>query len=199
MKLLRFLVIATIVLMAARTARADDPQVVFDPVIVSGFNGYIITPGEIGQLLTGLSWGSCALTQQIGGDTAAAFANSTACMYFANESGAPITSLTFSFAVTSDITGWTGCSSADGILTFNDCPTAGTIPGGSTVDATFSGGNPIPYTAGTQVTLFIIGEQGVDPANFTPTLQIPTYDPSTLILLASGIGLLGLCGLRRTA
>ena len=193
MKFLKFTLLAALTLLVAGSALADDPQIVFDPVQATQFNGaYLIQ--QLGVQYS-VSWSSCAAAQVF---DPGAFANSTSCVYFINETGVSIPELIFTFGVDSVSAGVFGCTSADDFLSQNNCPTMGS-PG--TVTTEFFGGSPIPFTPFPSPTVFIVGESGVaDPNTDLPiTAQAPTHDPNTLILLASGIGLLGLSALRRTA
>jgi hypothetical protein len=83
-------------------------------------------------------------------------------------------------------------------LSINNCPNNPnvTLDLGSQVNFDFYGGTPVPNLA-----VFILGENGVsDPNNNFPIdISVPTHDPSTVVLLATGLGLLGLCAMRRRA
>jgi hypothetical protein len=110
---------------------------------------------------------------------------------FLNETGGSINALNFSFVVNEAMVGQTlGCANlpGDSHLTSNNC---GSVTGpftlGETVSASFFGGDPIP-----DLSAFFIGETGVALAD-APTLGIEVPEPASLTLLASGMGLLGLC------
>jgi len=187
--------------------RADgvDPQGVLDPMQATDILGFNLLqqPG----VAYDVTWTGCGLAQLI---NYSAFQNSTACIYFVNLTGAPITTLDFSFNDTG-IPGPFSCISADSYLT--NCSES---QSGSEVTMDYSGGTSIPFTSPIP-TIFIFGLGNLPsdcgascPPPITPGLanqdfsavtgaNVPTYDPSTLVLLASGIGLLGLCAYGRRA
>jgi hypothetical protein len=198
MKLLRLIVVSLVVLFAASSARADDPQGVFDPTQTTSILGFNLIFQQ--GVDYDVSWTSCGIAKLINYN---AFHDTTACLYFVNLTGAPIATFDFSFTDPGmAIPGPFSCRSADGEL--SNCTTS---ESGDVVTMDFSGGNPIPYTCPIP-TVFILGldPMGGNPItpqeanmDFGAVAGTPTYDPSTLILLASGFGLLGLCGRRRLA
>jgi hypothetical protein len=196
------MVVSVVVLLAAGTALADDPQVVFDPTQTTNILGFNLV-FQTGTTYD-VSWTGCGIAQLI---NYSAFKNSTACLYFVNLTGAPITDLSFAFNDTG-FTGSFGCTSADGLLTSNNCPE--TITAGNEITVDFFGGSPVPYTFPIP-TVFIVGLAGdatgppitPDVANQSfaaaTTANVPTYDPGTLILLLGGVAMLALAGARRLA
>jgi len=158
------LVLCTLVFSGA--ALADDIHVIFDPqpATIGDFN-LITTPGVDYEV----SWVSCS------------------------SAGIPagFSALNFSFVVNQALVGQTlDCSnlSGDPHLTSNSCGSVGgAFTLGETVSASFFGGDPIP-----NLEAFFIGEDGVSLAN-APTVGIEVPEPTSLTLLASGMGLLGLC------
>jgi len=200
MKLLRLTFVCAVVLLSASVALADDPQGVLDPLQATDILGFNLI--EQSGVDYNVAWTGCGLAQLINYN---AFKNSTACIYFVNLTGAPIYTLDFSFNDTG-ISGPFSCISADSYLSA-PCTAAQT---GNVVTMDYSGGTPIPYTAPIP-TVFIFGLAGATDSSGAPLspqeanmdfsagtgANVPTYDPGTLMLLASGIGLLGVCGLRR--
>jgi len=199
MKFLRFLVVPAIILLfGASAAFANDPTVIWDPLAVpvtqGGLTYYDIT--QAGVEYTGLTWldNNCSFATSRG---LTQFDGAAGCMYFVNDTGMPITDLLFTVNVDSAAAGALNCIYVDNTLNNPNCPS--TIPAG-TVTLEFNGGNPIPPSTPTSLELFIIGFSGASQSDFSPEgVQVPTHDPNTLILLASGIGLLGLCAARRHA
>jgi len=197
-QVLKAVILTAVLLTFTSSAWAGGLGVIFDPVLVpDSFTGYYdIT--QVGVPYTGAVWSSCAFAQsRYVGQPTDPFADATGCMYFVNDTGVPITDLNISFDYTGLTTQSFGCTFPDNTLSGNPCPTSistGTIP------LEFDGGNPIPPSTPLNLELFIVGLTGADPSAFVPdSLQVPTHDPSTLLLLASGIGLLGLCSFRRAA
>jgi hypothetical protein len=120
----------------------------------------------------------------------------TACANFANLTGLPITQLTFTFIADTSIPGanTVSCNSIDANLAQATCPVDQTFGTGDAVATTFFGGTPIPPSGpGNALSVFFLGEDGValsDINNLTWTVSAP--EPSSLSLLAAGVGLLGL-------
>ena len=173
------LVLCTLVFSGA--ALADDIHVIFDPqpATIGDFN-LITTPGVDYEV----SWVSCSSA-----GIPAGFSTDDACLAFLNETGGNINALNFSFVVNQALVGQTlDCSnlSGDPHLTSNSCGSVGgAFTLGETVSASFFGGDPIP-----NLEAFFI--DGVSLAN-APTVGIEVPEPTSLTLLASGMGLLGLC------
>ena len=124
-----------------------------------------------------------------------------ACLGFVNDTGADISSLTLQFTVTSALNGLTlTCSNdpGDTYLAANNCSSYGTLSTGEFVSLTFNAPVDVPpnydfyfgVTSTAPLTLSDIPDTG---------LSLPTYDPSTLMLLATGMAFLAMGTLRRTA
>jgi hypothetical protein len=189
------LIVATMCFFAAGAALADDIHVVFDPppVLTSApLNGFtnVITQTTNLQSFT---WFACSSNPDIS-FFAPGLANETECAEFANRTGANITQLTFSFAGSDTIPGADSVSCGNVVgdphLTSASCG-----PDGSNFAITFANGAPIipsnPQTQ--QESLFFIGEDGVagtDINNLNWSIAAP--EPSSITMLAAGMGLLGL-------
>jgi len=199
MKTLLVMALCVAVLLSAGVARADDPSGTLDPVQATDILGFNLI--EKSGVNYDVTWTGCGLAQVI---NYSAFQSSSACIYFVNLTGAPIHTLDFSFN-DSGIPGPFTCLSADSYLS---APCIADQMG-NVVTMDYSGGTPIPYTAPIP-TIFIFGLSGDDASGSPISPQeanmdfsagtganVPTYDPGTLMLLATGIGLLGMCGLRR--
>jgi len=90
------------------------------------------------------------------------------------------------------------CQSIDQYLTNVSC--SGTLTNaGDTVTLDFNGGLAIPPSTQNLISTFYIGEIGVDPTQITSNVGVPTHDPSTLVLLAVGMAMLAIGGVRRYA
>jgi hypothetical protein len=177
------LLLALLVLVFSGAAFADDIHVIFDPGGPGTIN-FISDPG----VPTVASWESCTAT----GIPLSLSAN-TACLAFFNETGGAITSLNFSFVVNAALVGQTiMCDNLPGDphLSLNTCdPSGPAFTLGELVNVSFFGGVAIPDNTG-----FFLAENGVpllDVPDFTATAFVP--EPTSLTLLASGMGLLGLC------
>lgn len=118
-----------------------------------------------------------------------------ACIGLINETGAPISSIQIGFTVPTNSpldTQTLDCSTDGGNLTSNTCANGSRLIAGEDVDAVFSGGQAIPNDM-----LFFIGETGVnlgDMANvpLTITASDATPEPVELLLVPTGLLLLGL-------
>jgi len=181
---IRLALLALLVLAFSGAAFADDIHVIFDP-----------QPATIGNLnliqSTGVeytvNWANC--TDAVFATTG--FSGDNACLAFLNQTGAAINSLNFTFTVNAALVGQTiACDNApdDTHLDANDCAsTPGPFTLGQVVAVNFFGGDPIPNGFA-----FYIAENGVALAD-APTVGIEIPEPSSLTLMASGMGLLGLC------
>jgi hypothetical protein len=186
MKFIRpFLIVAILSCVVAGAALADDIHVVFDPQIPQAGPFGIIQENGVNYTS---SWESCGT---IG--IPSAFAADDACLAFINETGGDINALNFSFTVNSALVGQTiACDNLPGDphLSSNTCGSVPTGPEGFTlgqvVSVTFFAGDPIPNDFA-----FFIGETGVALED-APVVGIEVPEPTSMTLLASGMGLLAL-------
>ena len=183
MKFLRpALIVALLCVATAGAAFADDIHVVFDPQIPqSGAFGIIQSTG-VDYTSDWESCGTLGIPSVLSGHQA--------CLGFINQTGDSITELDFSFVVNAALVGQTiACDNqaGDTHLSSNDCAS---VPGpftlGQLVAVSFFSGDPIPNNFA-----FFIAEDGVTLAD-APTVGIEVPEPSSLTLMAAGMGLLGL-------
>ena len=194
MKFLRpALIVALLCIATAGAAFADDIHVIFDPTMVDPINANFNAVTDVTMPLS-FTWGSCANDPFIPANSP--LKTETACANFANLTGMPITQLTFTFLADPSIPGanTVSCDSIDPNLSQATCPVNQTFGLGDAVATTFFGGTPIPPSGpGNLLSAFFIGEDGVsldDINKLSWTVAAP--EPSTLNLLAAGVGLLGL-------
>jgi hypothetical protein len=176
------LMLALLALVFSGAAFADDIHVIFDPqpATIGDFN--LIQSNGVDYSVNWVPCNSAGIP--------AGFAGDDACLAFLNETGAAINSLNFTFTVNQALVGQTiACDNLPGDthLDSNSCSSVtGQLYLGEVVNVDFFGGDPIPnYYA------FFIGENGVDVAD-APTVGVEVPEPTSLTLLASGMGLLGL-------
>jgi len=201
LKTLRLLVVPAVLLLLAGTASASDLNIIIDPSFVVNEVG---GTGVSGSGPVTVSWGSCpnfpGIPSQI--------ANAQGCLNLVNSGNTTITDLTLFFTTPSsepnapgfDPFAWTGitCTIIDSSFSNASCP--GETGLNQPVTIHISGGGGIAPGQ-----FFFIGENGAptDPtlAGAMPitTLLVPTHDPSTLVLLALGVAVLAMGGLRRYA
>ena len=175
--------LALLVLVFSGVAFADDIHVIFDP----GGPGTINFITDTGVTLDA-SWESCSAT-----GIPSSLSSHTACLAFFNETGGSLTDINFTFTVNAALVGQTiMCDNLPGDphLSSNDCDSVtGPLTLDEVVSVDFSGGVPIPNNVG-----FFVAEDGValgSVPDFMTTAYVP--EPTSLTLLASGMGLLGLC------
>src|SRR5271157_4341065 len=181
MRYFRPALLAALVLVFSGAAFADDIHVIFDP-----------QPAMLGSLnliqSTGVeytvNWTSCSDPAFFG----TGFGGDDACLAFLNQTGGPINALNFTFTVNAALVGQTiACDNVPGDphLSGNDCSsTPGPFTLGQVVDVNFFGGDPIPNSYA-----FFIAENGVALAD-APPVGVEVPEPSSLTLMASGMGLL---------
>jgi PEP-CTERM motif-containing protein len=199
MRYLRPVVIAILVCASSVAMRAQDIKVSFDPPSTPVF----IDPNDVFQPITSVNqpvtfaWGACDAADnpyapsEINGDTA--------CANFANLTGQAISQLTFTFLASTSIVGGdtVSCASLDPDLSTPSCPAnpPNGFADGTPVSVTFSGGTPIPPSLSkTDLSVFFLAETGVSAADINSlswSADVP--EPSSLGMLAAGMGLLGLC------
>jgi hypothetical protein len=206
-KSLRFLVLPLLMLALAAPAWADDINIIFDPVPAGTYNGafVLLVQGTDYSVM----WGSCDPTVNSSMMFATDLLNyiasnnptnaPTGCMAFINGTGGPITELDLTIMAGSNIGDTsTLCQSLDAYLTNVTC-TGVLNMAGDMVTLTFTGGLAIPPSTQNSLSTFYLGEIGVDPNAITADVTVPTYDPSTLVLLLAGMTMLGMYGVRRYA
>jgi hypothetical protein len=190
------LFVFALLLVMGSPAWAGKINVMLDPVSGGGNYPYYLLPGNGASLI---SWQSCTGPPPTGplptAGPGSEFLGDAACLAFTNYSGGNILSLnlTIDIPAGSPLIGDTiQCSNEDSFLTYN-CGTITIGPGPLTL--TFAGGSPVEPGD----TIFI-GETTSDGNTLpNPMVSMPSYDPSTLVLLAAGIGMLAMCGVRRYA
>jgi hypothetical protein len=181
------LIVALICFFAAGASLANGVHVVFDPT----------TPAQIGSsyviadptAVYGVTWGACTLTADP--ILPASILGDDACLAFDNNTGAVLNSFTLSFIVTAS-EGLAGlpltCSSLDSFLTSATCSNA-PLSVGELVTVQFSDntGSPIPQNSN-----FFLAETGA-PALVGTSADVTAPEPTSLTLVAAGMGLIGLC------
>jgi hypothetical protein len=168
-------------------------HVVFDPpppVFVDPNNVFTaVTPGS-GPV--SFAWGACDAADNpfappsIQGDDA--------CANFANISlKDALTFLSFTFIADSSIANSVDCTSIDPALSNAFCPD-GPTQDGLPVIITFSGGTAIPPSGSkTNLSVFFLAETGVAPADINKlSWTVAASEPTSIHLLAAGMGLIGL-------
>jgi len=194
-QIFKVVMVAGLLLTVASPALAGSINLMLDPITGGGNDPYYILPGAGSSPIT---WQSC--TAMPSGPLPPAgpgseFIGDAACLVITNYTGGSIfdLKLTFMIPTGSPLIGDTlTCSNEDSYLTAN-CGTI-TIEAG-TMSLTFSGGTPVPA-----LDTIVFGETSTD-GNLLPngSVSVPTYDPSTLILLLAGMSMLAVAGTRRTA
>ena len=206
MKYLRpALILALVCFVSVGSAFAT--RVVFDPTQTG-----ITLNGDVNDIFTlsppaPFTWSSCTGNPDVGVLapgllTANNGSAEDACAEFANFTGAAITSITFAYTPSPTIPGAGAPGSPNagvpqGCETLTGDPhltTANCTFTSDTFTYTFSGGASIPPSGNGLISVFFIGEDGIsftDISNVSWTASVP--EPSSLTLLAAGMGLLGLC------
>ena len=209
MNVSRLWVVAAIVLALAVPAWANNLNTIIDPIpspAGGGQNLYYLTSNGPWSV----SWQTCnsVLGTPPGplppSGPGSEFIGDPACLGFANYTGAGISNLSLVFTVSGALDGLTlTCSNADSYLGTNNCASySSPLTDGEVVALTFSAPTVVPVnydfffavtttdSNGNPITIpgFSMPDSGI---------LLPTYDPSTLVLLATGLGLLGLGGVRR--
>jgi len=180
------LLLALVALVSSGAAFADDIKVIFDPPPdlppPAGIINYITQNG----VTYNVNWESCGAT-----GVPPSFSMDDACLVFLNQTGAALSAINLSFTVNQYLANQNqtlGCESLDDTLPSNSCGSvSGVLTLGELVNVSFFGGTPIMNNGA-----FYIGETGV-PLIDAPTIGIEVSEPTSLTLLASGMGLLGLC------
>jgi hypothetical protein len=187
MKYIRPAFLAILLCFVTGVAFADDIKVQFDPQspIPDGTYGIITSSTAVYSV----NWESCSSTGPLQVFGPGYSDDNSGCIALINLTGGAITQLSLSFVVNSALVGQTlGCDSIDEYLTSNTCSgTPGAFTLGETVSFQFFAGQPIPNTDS-----FYFLETGVALDN-APTVSLTAPEPTSLTLLAAGMGLIGLC------
>ena len=201
-QVLKVMIVPVVLLALASPAWAGGLTVIFDPLIPppppSSGPYYIVTP--TGGPYT-VSWSDCsAFGLQYTAPALYTYlmnnagSSPTACMGFMNGTGATINFLDLN--ITTSVSQPVTCTTLDQTLNNSEC--VQNTPG----ELDFFGTLGIPYSypppTGTGLTQFFFAEIGVSASDISTTVQVPSYDPSTLMLLATGMAFLAMGGLRRT-
>lgn len=198
-QVLKLLGVLAVLLALATPASAGGLGVVFDPTPPGGGTNlyYLQTNG-----LYSVSWQPCAIEPSgplpVGSDLLTDGA--VACLGFANDTGAAIASLNLIFTVSSALNGFTlTCSTPDPYLSNNNCAAYSSgLTTGEVVDLSFTATGPSNEVPANYD--FYFGLTGISSSVVPPVeIQVPTYDPGTLVLLIVGIAMLGMAGIRRVA
>jgi len=208
MKVLKLCLGMAIVLALAAPAWANNINVIFDPTEPAPGGGtglYYILPGN--NITWSVSWQGC--TAAPGGvlppmGPGSEFIGDPACLGFANYTGGDISGLNLTFTVSGALDGLTlTCSNTDSYLGNNNCASySSPLVDGQSVTLSFTGPVNVPTLMDFFFAVTTTDDQGnpiTIPGFSMPDsdLTVPTFDPSTLVLLLAGLGLLGLFGLRR--
>jgi hypothetical protein len=193
MKFLRpALIVALLSVVSVGAAFADDIHVIFDPTqatpeqILSGNFGIISSATAVYSV----NWESCTVPGPAGIFGPSFDDSNSACIALINQSGQNLNSLTLSLPVTSIIAGESGgvvCTNLDAFLTSNTCDANTQFVLGNIVTFQLFGGNSIPENDA-----FYIAVMGLPFADGPPPLSVTAPEPTSLTLLAAGMGLLGL-------
>ena len=204
MKVLKVLAVVAVLSALAVPASANNLNVIFDPLPPQPSGGgtglySLKTEGPFTVV-----WQACSIDN---GPlpTGSTLVGDVACLGFANQTGANIYSLDLTFEATTanGLAGLTlNCMNdpGDTYLSTNNCSTIGTLTDGEWVTMNFMAPDFVPPNYDFYFGVTATDDEG-NPINIPgmpdSTIALPTNDPSTLMLLASGIGLLALCAVRR--
>ena len=197
MEYLRWLAVPALLVFLAGTASANDLQIIVDPSFVVNEVGTGVSGGNP----VSVSWGSCPSFPGI----PAQISGAQGCLNLVNSGDTTITSLTLSFTTPPqepsapgfDPFAWTGftCTLIDPSFSGAVCPEETGL--NQMVTLSFTGPGIAPGQ------MFFIGENGApltgDGAMPITSVMASDYDAGTLTLLAAGIALLAVSGLRRYA
>jgi len=199
-RLLKVLILPLMVIALASPAWAGGINVIFDPDPPTPPGGP--TEGNTPYLLYTdgpytVTWETCTMPPLPNGSP---LVGDAACLGFTNDTGASIEGLNISFTVSGPLVGLSlTCSNADSFLATNNCGDyAAPLTSGETVTLSFTGMNYVPPNYSIYIAVQNTG--GGDINSFPDSnVTLPAYDPSTLMLVGTGMAFLALGALRRTA
>lgn len=194
------LIVLVVVLAVPSPASAGGLGVIFDPIPSLGCGANQDLFCLVNNGAYSFNWQNCAVEPSGVLPTNSPLIGDAACVGVANDTGGPIASVWLSFTVTPALNNLQlTCSYADPFLSNNNCAVySGGLTTGEQVTLTFTATGPsndVPAN-----TNFYFGLTGISSSNAPPAgIQVPTYDPNTLVLLAVGIAVLAMGGVRRVA
>ena len=191
MRYLRAVLLGFSVLSLAITAAADGiPGADF----IYHFDG-----GAVGTIFL-IPAPNSPVTVSFGACMGAGFSSTDGCLTLQNDSGVTLKSFSVTFTVNSFTASQPVTCQSDNFT--SDCPA--TTPASGDVTLEFFDGNvptnsPTTFISG--ASMINVLEEGIDPSDFPPMIVTgfpdPTPEPGTWLLFSSGLGMLGLYGLRR--
>lgn len=198
MKVLTVVGLVAVLSVLALPASANNLNVIFDPTPTpagGGTNLYYLT----NEGPWSVSWQPCQAVPGGPLPPSSPLIGDVACLGFANYTNADINSLNLTFTASGALDGLVlNCSNVDSYLNTNNCATySSPLTDGEVVNLTFSG--PLDVPANFDFFFGVTSDSSALTGMPDSTITLPTHDPGTLLLLASGIALLALCGLRRRA
>lgn len=193
---LKVLLLVGVLLAVASPSFASGLGIVFDPTPSLGCGENQDLYCLVNNGTYSVAWQNCAVEPAGVLPSGSTLIGDTACIGVANDTGAPIPQVSLVLDITGSLVGAPlTCTNNDNSLSINNCTM---------------------YSSGLPAGFVTLSFTATDPSNDIPTnmnfyfavtggqappidLQVPTHDPSTLVLLAVGMAMLAIGGVRRYA